>query len=107
MKRFILTTALFGISLVAFWAIFNNFALFSARAKHDNRPAPVYDATGEMLKAIQPGEQSSIPVTGANQQTSPVYDATGAMLTAINPNKSVITHPAYDASAAMRDAITP
>ena len=103
MKQFTVFTSVLIVSLVAFWAFF-----WSAPApKYDNQPVPVYDATGEMLKAIHSGDQANVPVTGVESRIVPVYDATGAMLKAINPNKKVITVPAYDATGAMLDAINP
>jgi len=42
----------------------------------ESRIAPVYDATGTMLDAINPDKKVT---------TVPAYDATGAMLDAINP----------------------
>jgi hypothetical protein len=90
MKRFTVLTAFFSISALAVWAFVQ-----AAPAPRSSAPIPVYDATGEMLKAIHVGDSVSI---------APVYDATGAMLAAINPNKQVITLPAYDATGAMLQA---
>ena len=94
MKRFTVLTALFSISALTLWA----FVQAAPAPKYDNTPIAVYDATGEMLKAIHSGDKAAI---------APVYDATGAMLAAINPNKLVITVPAYDATGAMLQAINP
>ena len=122
MKQFTVLTALFSVSILALWAFFQAAPApkSSSVAKYDNAPIAVYDATGEMLKAIHSGDSVAIaPVydsTGAmleainpNKQvtTVPAYDATGAMLNAINSNKKVVTLPAYDATGAMLDAINP
>jgi hypothetical protein len=108
MKRFTVTTAILGVSLVAFWAIFQTSALFSPWTKSSNTPVQVYDATGEMLKAVHAGDnQLAVPVSGSDAAIAPVYDATGAMLEAINSNEKVTTLPAYDATGAMLDAINP
>jgi len=93
MKQFTVLTALFSISVLAVWA----FTQVAPAPKSSN-PIVVYDATGEMLKAIHAGDRVAI---------APVYDSTGAMLAALNPNKSVTTIPAYDATGAMLAAINP
>jgi hypothetical protein len=109
MKRFTVFSGILSVSLLVFWAI-TQFAPASKNTsalKADNGPVPVYDATGEMLKAIHAGDQANIPVTAVESRIVPVYDATGTMLDAINPDKKVITVPAYDATGAMQDAINP
>ena len=103
MKWFTVFTGILGLSLVAFWALFQ----VAPAPKYDNQPIPVYDATVEMLKAVHSGDQANVPVTGVESRIAPVYDATGAMLDAINPDKKVTTFPAYDATAAMLKAINP
>jgi len=84
MKWFTVFTGILGLSLVAFWALFQ----VAPAPKYDNQPIPVYDATGEMLKAIHAGDRANVPVTGVESSIAPVYDATGAMLDAINPDKT-------------------
>lgn len=107
MKQFAVLTGLFSVSILAIWGFFQASQVSSANA-NDNTPIKVYDATGEMLKAIRAGDnQLAVPVSGLDAAIAPVYDATGAMLEAINPDKKVITVPAYDATGAMLDAITP
>ncbi len=107
MKQFAVLTAVFSVSILAVWGFFQASQISSPKAKNDNTPIKVYDATGEMLKAIHAGDQAIVPVTGAESRIAPVYDATGAMLEAINPDKNVVTVPAYDATGAMLDAINP
>jgi hypothetical protein len=104
MKQFTVFTSILSLSLVALWVAFQ---AVPAPKTYDNHPIPVYDATGEMLKAIHSGDEFSVPVTGAEAKIAPVYDATGAMLEALNPNKKVVTVPAYDATAAMLRATQP
>ena len=111
MKRFTVFTSILSVSALLVWAILQVTPALktSSTAANDNAPsAPVYDATGEMLKAIHAGDaQLVVPVTGAEARIAPVYDATGAMLEALNPDKKVITVPAYDATGAMLEAISP
>ena len=108
MKQFTVLTAVFSVSILAVWAVFQASLVSSPEAKNDNTPINVYDATGEMLKAIHAGDnQLVVPVSGSDAAIAPVYDATGAMLDAINPNKKVATFPAYDATGAMLEAISP
>lgn len=109
MKRFTVFMALFSISIVALWAFLQSASASqpSSATVKDNSPIPVYDATGEMLKAIHAGDGQIVPVTGVQGQIAPVYDATGAMLDALNTNTRVVTVPVYDATGAMLDAITP
>ncbi len=103
MKRFTVLTALFSISALAVWAF--SQAAPAPKTKYDNAPVPVYDATGEMLKAIHAGDNNPVvPVTGNG--IAPVYDSTGAMLEAINPKGTSVTiAPVYDATGAMLNAI--
>ena len=103
MKQFTLFASLIGLSFLTVWAFFQS----APAPKYDNQPIPVYDATGEMLKAVHAGDQANVHVTGVESGIAPVYDATGAMMEAINPNKKVVTVPAYDATGAMLDAINP
>ena len=91
MKRFTVLTALFSFSVLALWAVSQ-----PALEPTSSAPIAVYDATGEMLKAIHAGDPVAI---------APVYDATGAMLAAIHPDTKVTTVPAYDATGAMLKAI--
>jgi hypothetical protein len=108
MKRFTVFTGILSVSLLAVWTITQFVpAPKASSALKAHGPAPVYDATGEMLKAIHAGDQANVPVTGAESRIAPVYDATGTMLDAINPDKKVITAPAYDATGAMLDATDP
>src|SRR5262245_26788428 len=72
MKQFTVLTALFSISALAVWAFIQ-----AAPAPRSSDPMAVYDAIGEMLKAIHAGDSVAI---------APVYDSTGAMLAAINSN---------------------
>lgn len=107
MKQFAVLTALFSVSILAIWGFFQASQISSANA-NDNTPIKVYDATGEMLKAVHAGDnQLALPVSGSDVAIAPVYDATGAMLDAINPNEKVTTSPAYDATGAMLEAINP
>lgn len=106
MKRFTILLVSF-IGALAFLAVFQIRSDAGAEAKKAFVPAKVYDATGEMLKAIHAGDQMAAPVIGSETRILPVYDATGAMLEAINPDKNVVTFPAYDATSAMLEAINP
>jgi hypothetical protein len=99
MKRFTVFTSILSVGVLAIWAFVHTAPKSSSAVANNSAPAPVYDATGEMLKHT--GDGLAVPVTGANGKIVPVYDATGAMLDAINPNKEVITVPAYDATGEM------
>ena len=107
MKRFTVVASIFSISVLAVWSFLQASPAYSSKAKFDNTPVRVYDATGEMLKAIHAGDQMAVPVTGSETRILPVYDATGAMLDAIDPSEKVLTVPAYDATGAMLDAMSP
>jgi len=104
MKQFTVFVSILSLSLVALWSFFQ---AAPAPKKYDNRPVRLYDATGEMLKAVHAGDQANVPVTGVESRIAPVYDATGAMLEAIKSDKKVVTVPAYDATGAMLNAINP
>lgn len=110
MKRFTVFTSIFSISALLVWAVLQVVpASKSSSAKaNDNAHVSVYDATGEMLKAVHAGDnQLMVPVTGSDAAIPPVYDATGAMLEAIGPDRNVVTIPVYDATGAMQEAINP
>ena len=108
MKQFTVLTAIFSVSLLAVWAFFQTSVVSSLNAKTDNSPIRVYDATGEMLKAVHAGDHDvAVPVSGSAAAIAPVYDATGAMLDALNPNEKVVIAPVYDATGAMLEAIDP
>ena len=64
MKRFTVVASVFSISVLAVWSFLHVSTAYSSKAKFDNTPMRVYDATGEMLKAIHAGDQMAVPVTG-------------------------------------------
>ena len=115
MKKFTVLTGLLSVTLLALWGIFQARSEVQAAApeKYDNTPSLVYDATGEMLKVIQAGDDyraSSAAGAEVNTAWPTVFDITGAAPGAINlervdvTTKSVIV---YDATGAMLDAISP
>lgn len=79
MKRFTVVMALFSVSILAVWVIFQAFAASPPKTKSDNTPIKVHDATDEILKAIQ-SEDVAVPVTGTDVKIAPVFDATGAIV---------------------------
>lgn len=97
MKRFTVITALFGISLLAVWMIFQASA---ASSKTDN---------GNIANLVHSGNENAVPVTGAEtRRVAPIYDATGKLVsdptgTIWNAAKSrnVRVAPVYDASGAL------
>ena len=64
MKRFTIFTGILGVSVLVVWGIFQLSPFSSHKSSRDSAPAPVSDATGEMLKAIHAGDQSSILMVG-------------------------------------------
>jgi hypothetical protein len=74
MKRFILLFSILG--LLGFGLVIQAWSDARADAKKASVPAPVYDATGAMLEAIN-AEEAEVGI-------APVYDSTGARLEATN-----------------------
>lgn len=97
MKRFTVVTALFGISLLAVWMVFQASAA-SSKTENNNVSNPV-----------SLGNEAVVPVTGSEaRQVAPVYDASGALVsdptgTIWNAPESrdVKVAPVYDASGAL------
>ena len=54
MKRFIVITALFSVSILAAWVIFGPLGVSQPEIKTHNPPIKVQEETGETLKANQP-----------------------------------------------------
>ena len=81
MKRFIVITALFSVSILAGWVIFQASAASPVKPESDLMPDQVYYVTDEMLETIQSGNQAVVPVTGAEaRKIAPVFDSTGAVV---------------------------
>lgn len=111
MKRFTIITSLLSVSALLVWG-FLQMVLAPKTSSAAVAPAPVYDATGEMLKAIHAGDGYVVPVTGAEEKIAPVYDATGEMLKAVHAGDGYVAPatrivPVYDATGAMLKAINP
>jgi hypothetical protein len=79
MKRFTVITALFSVSILSVWAIFQVFA--ASPAKNEDAPIKVHDAYSELLQVAQSADNAGVPVTGAEaRKIAPVFDATGAVV---------------------------
>lgn len=97
MKRFTVVTALFGISLLAVWMVFQASA---ASSKTDNNKTE---------NLVTSGNEVVVPVTGPeSRQVAPVYDASGELIsdptgTIWNAAESrdVQIAPVYDATGAL------
>ena len=92
MKRLIVITALFSVSILAVWVISEAFAASPPETKSDNTPIKVHNETGEIPKAIQSGDMA-VPVTCTDMKIAPVFDVTGAVVsdptgTMLNTNHS-------------------
>ena len=79
MKRFIVITVLFSVSILAVWAIFEASAASPPETKSDNTSIQVHDQTDEMLKASH-SVGLPVPATGADMKIAPVFDSTGAIV---------------------------
>jgi hypothetical protein len=114
MKRFTIFSGVLSFGVLVAWMIFQGTpAPKPSSAGSNDAPIQVYDATGEMLKAIHAGDGYVVPVTGA-EETVPVYDATGEMLKAIHAGDGYVAPvtgadtnpiPVYDATGEMLKAI--
>jgi len=79
MKRFIVITVLFSVSILAAWVIFEAFAASPPENKRENTPINVHNETDEMLKASH-SVGLPAPVTGADFKVAPVFDTRGAIV---------------------------
>ena len=79
MKRFIVITVLFSVSILAAWVIFEAFAASPPENKRENTPINVHNETDEMLKASH-SVGLPAPVTGADFKVEPVFDTRGAIV---------------------------
>jgi hypothetical protein len=87
MKRFTVITALFSVSLLAAWAIFQPFS--ASASKNDNTlsneevearmVAPVFDSRGAVMSDPS-GTLLNTSRARADVKIAPVYDATGALV---------------------------
>ena len=97
MKRFTVVTALFGISLLAVYMVFQASAASSKSEQN------------ETVNPVSSGNEAPVPVTGAEARTvAPVYDANGALVSdptgriwnAVD-SRNVQIAPVYDATGAL------
>lgn len=97
MKRFTVISALFGISLLAVWMIFQASAA-SSNPGNDKAENPVTS-----------GNEVVVPVTGPeSRQVAPVYDATGELvsdptgtISNASDSRDVKIAPVFDATGAV------
>ena len=108
MKRFTSAAAVFGVSILAVWAIFQLFAASQHQAKNGNTPAQLQPAQNEIMKAI--GSNKTDPETGVESKSvAPVFDSTGAlvsdpsgaMLDASSSDANMAVAPLFDASGSV------
>ena len=63
MKRFTTATAVFGVSILAVWAISVAYTASQPRASDENASAKAQPVPNEVKEAINPGSESVIPAT--------------------------------------------
>ena len=118
MKRFTSAAAVFGISILAIWAIFQLFNASRPQANHENTSVQLQPAHNEIMKAINSGNKAVIPLTGSeSRNVAPVYDPSGAIVSNpsgmdLNPAKTgksaapaagsdMMVAPVFDANGAV------
>jgi hypothetical protein len=75
MKRFITTIAVFGVSILAVWAI------FQATGINDNTSTKVRPSPNELMKILNAGHEVVVPVPSADaRKIAPVFDITGSVV---------------------------
>jgi len=80
MKRFTTAAAVFGVSFLAVWAIFQLFT--ASQHQPDNRIAPIEIQTAQAGNMNAPGSNKVlVPASGVEARSvAPVFDANGALV---------------------------
>jgi len=79
MKRFTVASAVFSVSILAVWMIFQTYAASSTR--NNNSTLKVQLSHNEIMKAVDSGNGAVVPVTGDQARSvAPVFDGTGAVV---------------------------
>ncbi len=90
MKRFTGVTAVFGVSILAVWAIFQIFAASSL--KMTIRPSQVQPSHNEIMKTVNTGNEAVIPVTGEEaKKVAPVFGTNGEIIS--DPSGMILNAP--------------
>jgi hypothetical protein len=97
MKRFTVVTALFGISLLAVWMIFQTSAA-SSKTQDNTTENPVYSGNEVVVPVTRPEMREVAPVYDANGQL--VSDPTGTIWNAAESHEMRVA-PVYDSSGAL------
>jgi hypothetical protein len=75
MKRFAAAISVFGLSILAVWAI------FQATVINDNASSKVRPSHNELFKILNAGHEVVIPIPSADARTiAPVFDANGKVV---------------------------
>ena len=99
MKRFTTVTAVFGVSILAVWAIFQLYTASQPQSKNDSATARDQPAR----------EEAAVPVTGLeSRKIAPIFDESGQVVsdpsgTVLNarPSSDRRIAPVFDASGAV------
>jgi len=117
MKRFTVASAVFSVSILAVWAIFQIFT--ASLPKSDDTSNSGQPSHNEIMKAVDSGNKPVIPVTGSEaRKVAPVFDSSGAIVsdpsgTLANTGNSgqlaipvtgsnVMVAPVFDSSGAVK-----
>ena len=79
MKRCTVASAVFGVSILAVWMIFQTYAASST--KHNNSTVKVQPSHNEIMKTVNTGNEALIPVTGEEaKKVAPVFGTNGQVI---------------------------
>jgi hypothetical protein len=90
MKRFTVASAVFSVSILAVWMIFQTYAASSAR--NNNSTVKAQPSHNEIMKAVNSGNEALIPVTGEQaKKVAPVFGTNGEVMS--DPSGTILNAP--------------
>jgi hypothetical protein len=90
MKRFTVASAVFSVSILAVWMIFQTYAASSTR--NTNSTVKVQPSHNEIMKAVNSGNGAVIPVTGEQaKNVAPVFGPNGEVMS--DPSGTLLNAP--------------
>jgi hypothetical protein len=90
MKRFTVASAVFSVSILAVWMIFQTYAASST--KNNNSTVKIQPSHNEIMKAVDSGNEALIPVTGEEaKRVAPVFGTNGEVIS--DPSGMILNAP--------------
>jgi hypothetical protein len=90
MKRFTVASAVFSVSILAVWVIFQTYA--ASFTRNNNSTVKVQPSHNEIMKAVNTGNEAVIPVTGEEaKKVAPVFGTNGEIIS--DPSGMILNAP--------------